>query len=203
MKLYYNEISPNARKACAVARHLESPVEYALVDLAKGEHQAPEYLAVNPNGKIPTLEDGDKNIWESNAIVCHLADRAGSDMWPKDERQTDVVRWMCWETAHFSRHAGTLLFQRFIKPQLQGQEPDATAVEEATGFFVRFAGVLDNHLQGRKYLVGDSLTVADFAVASMLPSAELAKLPLDGFHEIQKWHGRLLELPAWASPFPV
>ena len=81
-------------------------------------------------------------------------------------------------------------------------EPDAAAVEEATSFFKQFAGVLDGHLKGRSYLVGNTLSVADFAVASMLPAAELAQLPLEGCEEIARWHASLNELPAWRSPFP-
>ena len=84
MKLYYSD-TLNPRKACAVARYLNSPVEFVHVDLAKGEHKTPDYLAINPNGKVPALTDGDLKIWESNAIMCHLARKAGSDLWPRDD----------------------------------------------------------------------------------------------------------------------
>ena len=74
MKLYYFE-TINPQKACAVARYLNSPVEFVRVDLAKGQHKSPDYLAINPNGKVPALVDGDTKLWESNAIMCHLAAR--------------------------------------------------------------------------------------------------------------------------------
>ena len=115
MKLYYSE-TLNPRKACAVAKYLNSPVEYVHVDLAKGEHRKPPFLAINPNGKVPALEDGEKRIWESNAIMGYLAQAAGSDIWPRDDRQIEVLRWLSWDAQHFSRHAGTLYFENIIKP---------------------------------------------------------------------------------------
>ncbi|NNG02487.1 MAG: glutathione S-transferase family protein [Inquilinus sp.] len=202
MKLYYHEISSNARKACAVAKHLALDVDYVAVDLTKGEHKTPEFLAINPNGKLPALIDNGKVLWESNAIMCHLADKAGSDLWPKDERQIDIVRWFCWEQAHFTRHAGTLFFENFIKPAMGRDDINAEAVREATEFLHRFAGVLDVHLEGRDYLVGNALTVADFAVGVVVPLAATGKVPLDGYAEIGRWQAALNELPAWREPFP-
>lgn len=202
MKLYYFE-TPNARKACAVAKHLGSPVEYVRVDLASGENRTPDYLAINPNGKVPALENGEVKLWESPAIMCYLAHKAGSDLWPQNSAsQIDAIRWLNWDTAHFSRHAGRLFWERYIKPTFGLGETNADEVEEAEGFFKQFAGVLNDHLKGRNYILGDKLSVADFAVASFLPTAAQAELPLDGFDEIKRWHGKMMEIPAWAEPYP-
>src|SRR3954462_9511039 len=70
MKLYYAD-TLNPRKACAVARYLNSPVEFVHVDLRKGEHKTPAFLAINPNGKVPAFSDGDLKLWEANAIMCY------------------------------------------------------------------------------------------------------------------------------------
>ena len=201
MKLYYFE-TLNPRKACAVARYLNSPVEFVRVDLGKGEHKKPEFLAINPNGKVPALVDGDRRLWEANAIMAHLARAADSDLWPRDDRQIELTRWLSWNADHFTRHAGTLYFQHIIKPALLRAEPDPKAVEEAISFLRPFAQVLNDHLRGRKYLLGDTLTIADFAVGVTLPYAEKAKIPVDEFPEIERWHARLNELPAWRQPFP-
>jgi glutathione S-transferase len=93
MKLYYAE-TLNPRKVCAVAKYLNAPVEFVHVDLRTGEQRKPAFLSINPNGKVPVLEDGDKLIWESNAIMGHLAHAAGSDLWPRDGRQIEVLRWL-------------------------------------------------------------------------------------------------------------
>ena len=202
MKLYYAETT-NPRKACVVAKYLGSPVEFVHVDLRKGENRTPEFLALNPNGKVPVLEIGGGSLWEANAIMCYLARIAGSDLWPNDDRQIEVMRWLSWDSQHFTRHAGSLYFQHIIKPAFGMGGPDPAVVEEATGFVKRFAAVLNDHLSGRDYLVGDGLTVADFAVAITLPYAERARIPLAGFTEIERWHGRLSKLPAWLEPFPT
>jgi glutathione S-transferase len=202
MKLYYFE-TPNGRKPCAVAKYLGLPMDFVRVDLAKGEQRLPQYLKTNPNGKIPALEDGEVKLWESHAIMCYLAFKAGSQLWPKDDLlKIDLIRWLNWDTAHFSRHAGRLFFERFVKPTFGLGEPNPMEIQDATNFFKQFAGVLENHLKGRKYLVGTHLTIADFSVASFLPTAKEAQLPLDGFPEIERWHAALMDLPAWRQPFP-
>lgn len=201
MKLYYFE-TPNGRKACAVAKHLGLDIDYQLIDLSKGEQRAPTFLKDNPNGKIPALVDGDQCIWESNAIMCYLADKAGSDLWPRDERALDVIRWLSWDLAHFSRHAGTLTFENYIKPAFGIGEPDEAATEEATTYFRQFAAVLNDHLADKDFIVGNALSVVDFAVGAFLPYAKEAKIPLDEFPNVARWHERLMALPAWQDPFP-
>jgi glutathione S-transferase len=203
MKLYYSE-TLNPRKACAVAKYLGLPVDFVRVDLARGEHMTPDYLNQNPNGKTPLLIDGDLQLWESAAIMTHFAVKAGSNLWPSDgAQQVEVLRWLSWDLAHFSRHGGALYFENYIKPALGLGEANAAVVAEAGKFFRRFAGVLDTHLATRRYLVGDQLSIADFAVAAVLPWAKEAKLPLEGFNHVVRWHDQLMELPAWREPFPT
>ncbi len=143
MKLYYFE-TPNPRKPCAVAKHVGSEAEFVRIDLSKGEHKTPEFLAINPNGKVPALEDGDTRLWEGHAIMCYIAQKANSDLWPDDPaKQIDIIQWLNWDTAHFSRHAGRLLFQRFIKQKFGLGDADADEIEDATGYFHQFAAVLN------------------------------------------------------------
>jgi glutathione S-transferase len=203
MKLYYSDVlSPH--KACAVARYLKSPVEFIYLDLVKGEQQSPAYLAINPNGKVPTLVDGERVIWEADAVRCHLAERAGSDLWPGDiDRQIEVIRWLSWNAQHFYRHGGALYFEHIIKPRFGLGPPDPAAVDEALSGFRRFAAVLNGHLADRQWLVGNGLTVADFSVAVVLPHADQARMPLDEFPEMRRWHDRLCEFDAWREPFSV
>ena len=203
MKLYYAE-TMNPRKVCAVAKYLGSPVEFIRVDLRKGEHREPAFLEQNPNGKVPLLVDGELCLWESTAIMAHLAVQAGSDLWPSDAAsQVEVLRWLSWDMVHFSRHGSSLYFEHMIKPWAGLGEPNAAAVEEATGFFKRFAAVLDAHLATRDYLVGNRLSIADFGTGVLLPWAKQAHLPVEGFAHIERWHERLMALPAWRDPFPA
>jgi glutathione S-transferase len=205
MKLYYAE-TMNPRKACAVAKYLGSPVEFVRVELLKGEHKQPAYLAKNPNGRVPTLEVSDElSIWEADAIMAYLARFAGSELLPKGDRQVEVMRWLSWGTQHFTRHTGQHYFEYVIKPWVGGAfgPTNPAAAEEATKQWRPNAAVLNEHLAGRKYLVGDQLTIADFAVAITLPYAKKAKIPLDEFPNVARWHDRLNELPAWREPFPA
>jgi glutathione S-transferase len=201
MKLYWFD-TVNPRKTCAVAKYLQSPIEYVYLDLARGEHKTPEYLALNPNGKVPTLVDGDRTLWEADAIMCHLAARSDSDLWPQDGRQIEVLRWLSWDLAHFYRSGGALYFEYIIKSRLGFGDVNPDSVRKATEEWRRYAAVLDTHLRGPRWLVGGTLTVADFAVAAFLPYADRAHIPLDEFPAVRRWHERLEELEAWREPFP-
>jgi len=202
MNLYYME-TPNARKPCAVAKYLNIPIQATRVNLQNGEHQKPAFLALNPNAKIPVLQDGETIIWESSAIMMYLAQTAGSDLWPSNPKeQVDVHKWLSWDSAHFSRHAGTLMFENYLKPYFGIGETDAAVVEEATGFFKRFGQVLDHHMRGRDFVSGNKLSIADFAISSVLPSRDDANIPLDGFKEIHRWYDQLMEIPAIRDPWP-
>ncbi len=200
MKLFYCE-TLNPRKACAVARYLDLPIDFVRVDVFRGESRTPEFLALNPNGQVPVLQDGARLLTESNAIMCYLSDKAGADLWPHDARQVEVLRWLFWDAQHFSRHAAPFYFQNIVKP-IVGREPDPAALVEPRGFFRNYAAVLNEHLRGRTYVVDNRLSVADFALAATLPYAEKAQLPLDGFMEILCWHERMNELSAWREPYP-
>ena len=105
MKLYYFE-TLNPRKACAVAKYLGSPVEFVRVDLTKGEHKKPGYLAINPNGKVPAFTDGDTKLWEADAIMAYLAKVEGSDLFPKDNRQIELMRWLSWSRSSAAWRTG-------------------------------------------------------------------------------------------------
>lgn len=202
MKLYYSHtIMP--RRACAVARYVNSPVEFIYVNLGRGEHLTPDFAAMNPNCKVPVLTDGEYTLWEANAIMCYLARKAGSSLWPEDERQVEVLRWLSWDADHFNKCCGTLYFEHLIKAKFKLGAPDAGQVKRALSDFRRYGAILDAYLATRRYLVGEDLTIADFAVATTLPHAIEIGLPLNEFPHIQRWHAGLEELDAWRRPFPA
>jgi len=201
MKYYYHPMSPNCRKTTAILDHLGLEAEHVLLDLPKGEQMTPEFLAINPNGKVPALADGDARIWESNAIMIYLADRSGSDLWPADGRRIDVLRWMFWEQGHLMQATGMIFFQRLLKPML-GQETDEQRVEDSLRSFGRLAGVLHGQLADSEYLVGNALTLADFAVAANFSFAGPSRLPMDEYPNIRRWLATMDEIPAWKAAAP-
>ena len=204
MKLYMNLLSPNVRRVRLTAAVLGLELEEQRLDFAKGEHKAPEYLALNPNGQVPTLVDGDFVLTESRAIMQYLASKKPeSGLLPRDERaRADVTRWQFWDSSHFSPQVGTLAFQRVLKPMMGMGEPDVGKVEEALANFRRFAAVLDKRLAGGKYIVGDAMTIADLTIASSLMYATQADVPLAEFAHIQTWFARISALDAWKKTNP-
>jgi glutathione S-transferase len=205
MKLYGFPPSPNTWKVRAVAAHLGLPLELELVDLSKGRQRAPEYLALNPTGRTPTLVDGDFVLWESTAIMQYLADRKPSALWPDDARtRADITRWQSWQLAHWGSEAcQPLIFQRLVKKLLGLGAPDPATVAKGTEAFNRDAGMLDAHLAKQPYLAGTSLTLADFAVAAPLFYAKEADLPLAPYAHLRDWFARVSALPAWRDTAPM
>jgi glutathione S-transferase len=202
MQLYYSDIL-SARRACAVARYLNAPVEYIYLDLVKGDQKKPDYLAINPNGKVPTLVKGKRITWESDAVICQLSDDTGADLWPHDARQIEITCWFSWNAQHFTRAGGALYFENIVRKRFGIGAPDAAVVDRALEEFRRYARVLNDHLAGRTWIVGDSMTVADFSVAMTLPYAREAQLPLNEFHEVRRWYEQIDSIEAWRDPFPA
>jgi glutathione S-transferase len=202
MRLHYAEtLVP--RKACFVARHLDAPVDFIRVDLGKGEHKAPAFRALNPNGKVPLLVDGDLALWESDAIMMHLALGMGSDLWPVDPRaQVEVQRWLSWAAHEFNPQAGTLYFEHVIRPMFGMGEVDGEAEAAALARTRRGLQILDAHLAERNFILGLSLSLADVSVAVTFPYAGKANIPLGDYPAVARWNDRLRALAHWDAPFP-
>jgi glutathione S-transferase len=205
MKLYGFPGSPNTWNVRAVAAHLGLAVEDVLVHLGKGEQRAPDYLALNPTGRTPTLVDGDFVLWESTAIMQYLASQKPNALWPDDPRvRADIVRWQSWHLQHWSAGACTpLLFENFVKRFFDMGAPDPVVVSRATQAFHREAAVLDRHLSTRRHLVCDGVTLADFTVVSPLVYAAEGELPIGDYPHLRDWSARILALPAWRAAAPT
>jgi len=146
-------------------------------------------------------------LWESNAIMQYIADRAGAtNLLPSEpEERADVVRWQFWESEHFSRNLGVVLFERIFRP-FMGGVPDETRAKQGLEAWLPFAEVLDRQLADHRYVTGDDLTLADYSLGAMLPITHLADVDLDPYPAIRSWLGRLDERPAWrdnATPDPM
>src|ERR1700745_1047692 len=141
-ELYVFPPSPRAFKVMAIANHLGIEPTLHVLDLIKGEQKSPQYAAINPNMRMPTLRDGDFVLWESNAIAQYLAaKKAESGLLPSDERERlDVNRWQFWESAHWDPACAIFIYENVLKPRiLRLGEPDMTAVEKGKELFGRAA----------------------------------------------------------------
>jgi len=200
IELYAMPASPRAFKAIGVAHHLGIECTLRALDMLREDHKTPEYAAINPNQMMPTLKDGDYVLWESNAIAQYLALRKPQGgLLPSDERgRLDVTRWQFWDLAHWDPPVETLLLENFVKPKFMGiTEYDEAGVTKATERFHRAATVLDGQLKGKKYVIGDALTLADFALGAPLNYAVQGRFPLEPYGEIRRWHASLMTLQAW------
>ncbi|MCM3267142.1 glutathione S-transferase N-terminal domain-containing protein, partial [Streptomyces thermoviolaceus] len=100
MQLYGDRGSSNTRRVLTVARHLQLDVEFIFVNLFAGENRTAAYLALNPNGTIPTFVDGDVVLFEASAIMIYLAEKAGSALWPDGAARFETLKWMFWAAEH-------------------------------------------------------------------------------------------------------
>ncbi len=157
---------------------------------------------INPNGKLPTLVDDDGfALWESAAIMQYLCTKTPNTLFPEGRDRYDVTRWQFWDMAHFNRWCGALQYERVLKPMFGG-EPDEKVIAEAEKFFLQFARVLDGHMIGREWIVGNAMTLADISVASSLTYAAPAAFPLADFPNVRALNDRMAANAAFASTFP-
>jgi glutathione S-transferase len=198
MKLYSNPLSPNCRKVHALVKHLGLQIEVETVDLRAGAHKQASYLAINPNGKVPTLVDGNRTIWESNAILAYLAGRKDTPVWPKSNDRYEIMKWMSWESCHFAPAVGKIIGQVIFAP-MRGAQPDPAVIQQGLDEFRRYAAVANQQLGGSRFLVGDQVTLADFAVAVWLSYEKICTLPVAEFPQLTRWWKAIQDLPASAE----
>jgi len=132
----------------------------------------PEFVRLNPNHKTPALQDGDFLLW-NRMPSCSLASRKpGNKLWPSDSKvQADISRWQCWQLGHWGPACDTLIYERMVKKITGEGDPDSAEIAKGEENFHRFAAVLNQHLKGRRWIVGDDVTLADFSVGAPLTYA--------------------------------
>jgi glutathione S-transferase len=204
MRIYWIKAQA-PRRVLALIKHLGVRAELVEVDMMAGGFRTPDYVALNPNMKAPTLVDGDLVLWEASAIMTYLCIRQGSDMWPAREpsEQVEVLRWLSWNDCHWSPAVAPFYFQHIVKSTFGMGEPDREQLKPKVADLAKFAAVLDGHLQGRDEVACGRLTIADFQLASMATYWREAEMPLDAFSNIVRWIDKLQRIPAWADPWPA
>ena len=200
MKLYYSH-NLNPRVAVAAARHLGAKLDFIRAR-PRDPNEEPAFAAINPNTLVPVLvEDNGAKLWETDAIVCRLSQRAGSDFWRTNDSQAAMIMWISWATHHLTSAASIFYWENIVRPMFDGPRASPSVLEDGMRNFQRFSGVLDVHLEGRDWVLDDRLSYADFRVATALPFADAAGLSLTAFANVRRWHERLLQIEAWRDPF--
>jgi glutathione S-transferase len=198
MKIYDFAASPNARKVRGVVYELGITPELVTVNILKGETRTPEFLAKNPNGRMPVLEDGDFVLWESNAIITYLAAlHPEKGLLPTDPRgRADVDRWLFWQSEHLTPAFVKVLFERVVKGLSGAGAPDEAVVQAGLAEVKTVAEVLDGCLKGREYVAG-KLSVADFAIAAFCSTREMAGIDLSAHPNLMGWITRIEARDSW------
>ena len=199
IKLHVFPMSPRGFKVLFAAEQLGIDYEMVFVDFGKQAQRAAGFTALNPNQRMPVLEDGDFVLWESNAIVQYLASlKPESGMLPLDlKARMTSVKWQFWESAHWDPAAAIFMFENVVKGLFGIGAADPAELKRGTELMARHAPILEGQLQKTRFVGGDTLTVGDISLGSTLLSAEQAKMPLEDYRGIQRWITEIRALPGW------
>jgi glutathione S-transferase len=191
MKMYGTKMS-TARRCLWLLEELGQKVEVISMNFKEGENKKPEYLALNPNGKVPTLVDGNFVIWESSAINYYLAEKFKSDLLgTTPEERALVQQWSYWVIANLAGEFETLIMKNY------GREVSEQQEKMTRESIARFLTVLDGFLKGKTYLVAERFTLADLHVASIVNYAAFTNYDLTSFVEVTRWLNTIKDRPAF------
>lgn len=194
IKLYTFHLSTNGRKVHMALEEAKASYEISAVNLMKGEQKNPEYLKLNPNGKVPTLVDDGVMMWESIAILLYLAEKfPAANLLPTAAAdRARAFQWSVWQPTTFGAPASTLFRQMRFTPE--GQR-DQKVIDQARAEVTKNTEILADGLQGRDYLAG-TFSVADMALMPYLyVLAELGMLPA----AVDAYYKRLAARPSWGK----
>lgn len=198
--LFYSQ-NLNPRLCVAVCRFLGAELDYvkaAPFDPA----QQPAFRKLNPMTRVPVLQEVDgSTLWETDAIICRLSQRRGSDLWRRDDDEPEMIRWLSWAAYHLMPAGDVHYFERIVRPTFSDKPELPEVMEGAMGRFRECCAVLDGWLKGRDWLVGNRLSYADFRVATLMPFARAALLPVQDYPEVMRHAAQLDSLPFWRDPF--
>jgi glutathione S-transferase len=202
MKLYYDPASTTCRPIVLFAAEHELMLDYVHVDLFAGEHQGEAFLAINPSGQVPVLEDGDFRLTESSAILKYLAEKLGSPSYPAEpQARARVNEAMDWFNTNFYHEFGYgVVYPQVLPHYARG---DAAARAEAVAWSreraQRRLTVLDDRLASSvgPFLFGDEPTIADYFGACLLVLGELVAFDLAPWPAVSAWMSAMKARPAW------
>lgn len=195
LRLHGFPMSPNVRRAQLALEESGTPYELVPVNLMTGEHRGPEYSALNPTMRVPTLVDGDYKLWESNAILEYIAARAPeSGLGPRNPRErAEISRWMFMNAAHLGP-AQAHIFAHTIR--LPEDQRIPKMVENGRTEIARCLGPLNEYLAGREWIL-DRITIADLALAASLAFAPMIGVDLSLYPHVGAWLARMQSRPSW------
>lgn len=192
MKLHQNPFSSASLKCRAVVHETGVPCEIVDVDFANRKHKSAEFLAMNPNGKVPCLEDDGFFVWESNAICCYLAAKAPAhNLLPSDPKGMALVQqWLQWQATTLGPSVGKIMMEAFYAPRF-GRTPNDANLKLGHEETARDLALLEGTLKdGREWITG-RLSLADFSLASTLVFRKMIGIDTAAFPHVEQWLARI------------
>jgi len=193
----YTAATMNGYKPVIFLEEAEIPYDLTPIDFARKEQKAPDYLRLNPNGRIPTIVDrsnDDFAIFESGAILWYLAEKYGQFLPEDPNARSETLQWLMFQMAGIGPMMGqAMYFQRIAAPN--GEE-NPSAINRYVNESRRLLEVLDARLDGRDWLAGDEYTIADMATYPWARAYIWAKVSVDGLDNLNAWFARLDARPA-------
>lgn len=200
LDLYCFGESGNAYKVALLLQLAGADWRPRYVDFFNGEARSPAFLAINPMGEVPVLVDGDRVLTQSGMMLLDLAERLGRFGGQTVADRAEILRWILWDNHKLSGQAGTC---RFLMNFLPEAKRPAGVVPFLQGRLRAAYKVLDAHLTGRDWIVGDGPTIADLSCCGYLYYPEPFGFVRGDWPAIDAWLGRLAALPGWAHPYDL
>ncbi|MDP6344571.1 MAG: glutathione S-transferase family protein [Alphaproteobacteria bacterium] len=193
----YGVTRSRAMRALWLANELGLDFVQHELNFAGGDLETVDYRAINPNARIPAIDDDGFRLWESMAINLYLAKKHGGELAPRDPREEALaLQWSFWVMAEVEKPTLNVLFNRVLRPE---EERDSAVADQAEQELQRPLAVLNGALEGRDWLVGDRFTVADLNVAAVLAWAKMGQLDMAAWPALTAWLDRCLSRPAVAK----
>ncbi len=188
--------SGNCYKVKLLLEQLTLDYQWEEIDILQGATRTPEFLKMNPNGKVPTLQIGaDQYLSESNAILCYLAD--GTPFWsPEKFQKAETLQWLFFE--QYS-HEPYLAVSRFIKKLLPPDNPRLAELPRLQERGYQALQVMEQHLSKAPFFVANHYSIADIALYAYTHVAEDGGFDLSSFSAIQAWMQRLQQQPGYVG----
>jgi glutathione S-transferase len=193
---YYSPMSSATRIHWAL-EELGVPYEKIKLDLAAGEQRKPEYLALNPNGKVPLLVADGTPIFESLAILIYLGETYGVDkgLYPAPgPARAEALKWMAWANVTMAEAVGRII--RNTIDRFPEEQRNAKAGEAAKHDLLELWKIVDHAMEGKNHLVGDHFTLVDLAVGGFAAITARFGVDLSSLKNVQRWTGPIMSRPA-------
>ncbi len=196
LKVLGRKTSINVQKVMWLTGEMGLEVERVDIGGPFGGNDTPEYLAKNPNGLVPTLEDGDFVLWESNSICRYLTEKYGASPWaPQDATGRALAsQWMDWYITKLHPPM-TVIFWALIRTAPEGRDMDA--VNAAVGQAAELWALLDAQLAGADFVTGDEPTIADIPAGCGVNRWYAMEVDRPALKNLEAWHGRLKDRAAY------